>query len=156
MLILGMMFLSGCQMGSSYPDLSVYIDETQENAPDNAELAAYMEELEPVLAGFYQEQQEHRLDSVAVKGNEIRLVVDLGGHSAPYGTMEERMLYEVSRLTHSILTFQKDLEALKDLYRITIRFEGEKTVVLYGAMTVDVEGTRQFRSRDILDAVKRP
>ena len=64
------------------------------------------------------------------------------------------MVYETTRVTHSILNY-RDYEAIKDIYKINIKFTDQKTVSLYGKQAVEAEEFLDFDAVTILNAVKR-
>lgn len=146
-------FMAGCDLLGVTPDITEYVETAQESASDNEELKAYMEELRPVLDAFYAEGRT--LKEAAVRGNEINLEIDLGESSTPYKSFEELMVYETTRVTHSILNY-RDYEVVNSIYRINLNFTGRKTVTLYGKQAAEKEGILDFDARTILDAVKRP
>lgn len=144
--------VSGCSLLGVTPDVSEYIDPAQESAADNEDLRSYLEEVRPVLEAFYSEGKA--LKEASVKGNEIILEIDLGEDPAPYEDFEKLMVYETTRVTHSILNY-RDYEEVRDIYKITISYTGQKTVTLYGAQAVETEESYDFDAKTILDAVKR-
>lgn len=146
-------FMAGCDLLGVTPDITEYVETAQESASDNEELKAYMEELRPVLDAFYDEGRT--LKEAAVRGNEINLEIDLGESSTPYKNFEELMVYETTRVTHSILNY-RDYEVVNSIYRINLNFTGRKTVTLYWKQAAEKEGVLDFDARTILDAVKRP
>ncbi|HSR03350.1 MAG TPA: hypothetical protein VLM88_02020, partial [Proteiniclasticum sp.] len=73
--------VSGCALLGKTPDVSEYIDPTQETAVDNEGLMNYMEELMPVLEAFYSEGKS--LVEAGVKGNEINVEINLGEDPSP-------------------------------------------------------------------------
>lgn len=144
--------ISGCSFLGLTPDVSEYIDPAQESTADNEELASYIEEVKPVLEAFYTDGRS--LDSVGVKGNEVNVEISLGESPSPYDDFEKLMVYETTRVTHSILNY-RDKPSISEIYRINLNFTGQKTVVLYGKQVVESEGTLDFEAKTILDAVKR-
>lgn len=145
-------FMAGCDLLGVTPDITEYVETAQDSASDNEELKVYLEELKPVLEAFYKDGRT--LKDASVKGNEINLEIDLGDTAAPYKNFEELMVYETTRVTHSILNY-RDYEVVNAIYRINLNFTGRKTVTLYGKQAVDNEGILDFDARTILDAVKR-
>lgn len=144
--------MSGCSLLGVIPDVSEYIDPVQESALDNEELISYLEEVRPVLEAFYGEAES--LKGMDVKGNEINVEIDLGSEPNPYEDMQKLMVYETTRVTHSILNY-RDYEVIQDIYKINIKFTGQKTVSLYGKQAEKTEESFEFDSKIILDAVKR-
>ncbi|MFH5834674.1 hypothetical protein ACHAL6_01195 [Proteiniclasticum sp. C24MP] len=144
--------VSGCSLLGVTPDVSEYIDPAQESAADNEELRSYLEELRPVLEAFYGEGKA--LKEASVKGNEIILEIDLGNDPSPYEDFEKLMVYETTRVTHSILNY-RDYEEIREIYKITISYTGQKNVTLYGKQAVETEQSYDFDAKTILDAVKR-
>lgn len=144
--------VSGCSLLGVTPDVSEYIDPAQESAEDNEGLIRYLEEVKPVLEAFYGEGKS--LAEATVKGNEINLEIDLGADPSPYEDFRELMVYETTRVTHSILNY-RDHEAIREIYRINISYTGQKTVTLYGKQAQETEGSMDFDSETILNAVKR-
>ena len=144
--------VSGCALLGKAPDVSEYIDPAQESAADNEGLISYMEELMPVLEAFYSEGKS--LVEAGVKGNEINVEINLGEDPSPYEDFEKLMVYETTRVTHSILNY-RDYEAIKDIYKINIKFTDQKTVSLYGKQAVEAEESLDFDAVTILNAVKR-
>lgn len=144
--------VSGCALLGKTPDVTEYIDPAQESAVDNEGLITYMEEVRPVLEMFYSEGKA--LVAAGVKGNEINVEIDLGDDPSPYEDFEKLMVYETTRVTHSILNY-RDHEATKDIYKISIKFVDQKTVSLYGKQAVEAEEFLDFDAVTILNAVKR-
>lgn len=144
--------ISGCSFLGLTPDVSEYIDPAQESVQDNAELASYIEEVKPVLEAFYTDGRE--LISAGVKGNEVNVEINLGESPSPYDDFEKLMVYETTRVTHSILNY-RDNPSISEIYRINLNFIGQKTVTLYGKQAVESEGRLDFEAKTILDAVKR-
>ncbi|WP_312650837.1 hypothetical protein [Proteiniclasticum sp.] len=144
--------ISGCSYFGLTPDISEYVDPAQDSVQDNEELASYIEEVKPVLEAYYTDGRT--LSSIGVKGNEVNVEIDLGDSSDPYDDFEKLMVYETTRVTHSILNY-RDNPSISEIYRINLNFTGRKTVTLYGAQAVESEGTRDFDAQTILDAVKR-
>ena len=144
--------VSGCSLLGKTPDVSEYIDPAQESAADNEGLISYMEEVRPVLEMFYTEGKS--LVEAGVKGNEINVEINLGDDPNPYEDFEKLMVYETTRVTHSILNY-RDYEAIKDIYKINIKFTDQKTVSLYGKQAVEAEEFLDFDAVTILNAVKR-
>ena len=144
--------VSGCSLLGKTPDVSEYIDPAQESAADNEGLISYMEEVRPVLEMFYTEGKS--LVEAGVKGNEINVEINLGDDPSPYDDFEKLMVYETTRVTHSILNY-RDYEAIKDIYKINIKFTDQKTVSLYGKQAVEAEEFLDFDAVTILNAVKR-
>ena len=144
--------ISGCSYFGLTPDVSEYIDPAQESVQDNAELASYIEEVKPVLEAFYTDGRT--LSSIGVKGNEVNVEIDLGESPSPYDDFEKLMVYETTRVTHSILNY-RDNPSISEIYRINLDFTGQKTVTLYGKQAVESEGSLDFEAKTILDAVKR-
>ena len=144
--------ISGCSYFGLTPDISEYIDPSQESVQDNEALASYIEEVKPVLEAYYTDGRT--LKSAGVKGNEVNVEIDLGDSPDPYEDFEKLMVYETTRVSHSILNY-RDNPSISQIYRINLIFTGQKTVTLYGAQAVENEGNLDFEAQTILDAVKR-
>lgn len=151
--VLATVFTSGCDYLGIKSDVSEYVETVQETAADNEELKVYIEELRPILSEFYKDGKT--LNSLEVKGNEINIEIDLGASKEPYESFQDLMVYETTRLTHSIYTYRSTNEVIHDIYRININFLNQKVVTLYGKQATEVNGYKEFNSKTVLDAVKR-
>ena len=146
-------FMTGCDYLGITPDISEYVETTQETIPDNESLKAYVEELKPLFGEYYKDGKT--LSKLEVKGNAINVEIDLGSSTEPYGSFQELMVYETTRVSHSIYNYRKSYEAINDIYRINISFVGQKVVTLYGKQVSDMNGMKEFDSKTILDALRR-
>ena len=151
--VLATVFTSGCDYLGIKSDVSEYVETVQETAADNEELKVYIEELRPILSEFYKDGKT--LNSLEVKGNEINIEIDLGASKEPYESFQDLMVYETTRLTHSIYTYRSTNEVIHDIYRININFLNQKVVTLYGKQATEVNGYKEFNSKPVLDAVTR-
>lgn len=145
--------MAGCQYLGVPKDISGYVETAQEGAADNEELKTYLEGVRPVLEAFYAEKG--KLETAEVKGNEIRITVDPGTSPDPYKSFEDLLVFETTRITHSIYNYRPDHAALKGLYRIVISFTGQKTVTLYDGQSTTINGAKGFDAATVLDAVRR-
>lgn len=152
MLMVTPVVLSGCAFFGIVPSVDEYVETAQEGVPDNEGLKAYVEELKPVIAMFYGEKRS--LEDISVKGNEIHVKIDLGESFAPYDSARDLMVYETTRISHTIMTY-RDYDVIDDLYKIVIGFANEKEVVLYTKQAVEQDEVVDFRPETILNAVKR-
>ncbi len=152
MLMVTPVVLSGCSFFGMVPSVDEYIETAQEGMADNEELMAYVEELKPVISIFYGEGRS--LEDIKVQGNEIHVKVNLGEDTSPYDSVKDLMVYETTRISHTIMTY-RDYEVINDLYKIVIGFTNEKEVVLYKAQAAENEGVLDFTPETILNAVKR-
>lgn len=146
-------FMTGCGYLGITPDISEYVETAQEIIPDNESLKAYVEELKPLFGEYYKDGKT--LNKLEVKGNEINVEIDLGSSTEPFDSFQELMVYETTRVTHSIFNYRKSYEAINEIYRINISFTNRKVVTLYGKQASDVNGMKEFDSKTILDAVRR-
>jgi len=151
--VLATVFTSGCDYLGIKSDVGEYVETVQETAADNVELKAYIEELRPILNEFYKDGKT--LNSLEVKGNEINIEVDLGTSMEPYKSFQDLMIYETTRLTHSIYTYRSTNKVIDEIYRININFLNQKVVTLYGKQATEVNGVKEFNSKTVLEAVKR-
>ena len=152
-IVLATVFTAGCDYLGIKTNVSEYVETVQETAADNEELKTYVEELRPILVEFYKDGKT--LNSLEVKGNEINIEIDLGTSKEPYDSFQDLMIYETTRLTHSIYTYRSTSEVIGEIYRININFLNQKVVTLYGKQATDVNGVKEFSSKTILEAVKR-
>lgn len=129
-----------------------YIEESQENAPDNEELIEYIEKLKPVIEIFYEGDNE--LKDLSVSGNSVYILVNVGKSPEPFKDFKDLMIYETTRITNAIYSYREDNPVLTDIYKISVDFEDQKKIILYGKQTVEVDGNREFKSQTILNAVK--
>jgi len=151
--VLATVFTTGCDYLGIKSDVSEYVETVQETAADNEELKVYIEELRPIISEFYKDGKT--LNSLEVKGNEINIEIDLGTSMEPYKSFKDVMVYETTRLTHSIYTYRSTNEVINEIYRININFLNQKVVTLYGKQATEVNGYKEFSSKTVLDAVKR-
>lgn len=151
-LVITPVVLSGCSFFGVVPGVEEYVETAQEGAADNEELKAYVEELRPVISSFYTEKRS--LEDLSVKGNEIHAKINLGEESSPYESKKDLMVYETTRVSHTIMTY-RDYEVIGDLYKIVIDYTGDKEVVLYTEQVVEKDGVEDFTPETILNAVKR-
>ena len=151
--VLATVFTTGCDYLGINSDVSEYVETVQETAADNEELKVYIEELRPILSEFYKDGKT--LNSLEVKGNEINIEIDLGASKEPYESFQDLMVYETTRITHSIYTYRSTNEVISEIYRININFLNQKVVTLYGKQATEVNGYKEFSSKTVLDAVKR-
>ncbi|NLB20012.1 MAG: hypothetical protein GX829_04075 [Clostridium sp.] len=152
MLMTTQVVLSGCAFFGMVPGVDEYVETAQEGVADNEELIAYVEELKPVISIFYGEGRS--LEDIKVQGNEIHVKVNLGEDTSPYESAKDLMVYETTRISHTIMTY-RDYEVIDDMYKIVIGFTDEKEVVLYKDQAVENEGVSDFTPETILNAVKR-
>ncbi|HBT19761.1 MAG TPA: hypothetical protein DEA52_06860 [Clostridiaceae bacterium] len=145
------LFMTGCTLGNG-EDLSSYMDPVEENREDKVALMEYVEELRPLLESYY--EGTGALKSFQGKGNEILMEIDLQELTSAYEKVEEHMIYEATRITHGILNY-RPWSVATEIYRISITFTGEKTVVFYGGQMKEKEGDFYFSAETILQAVKR-
>lgn len=129
-----------------------YIEESQENAPDNKELEEYINNLKPVIETFYEGERE--LKELRVLGNSVEVVLNLGKSTEPFDNFKDLMIYETTRITNAIYSYREDKDVLDDIYKISINYENQKTITLYGKQIVEVDGNKEFKSETILNAVK--